>query len=118
MLATVHRQCLVMMNLVNELLDLARIEARRDLDFRFEVVSLPKLAADAVAAFLPPGGREPVRVTAADGSAVDWQVQVDSEKFQRDSGYIVGSGPYAFDQWVTGQKIVLKKKKNCRIKQQ
>ncbi len=90
-LATVHRQCLVMMNLVNELLDLARIEARRDLDFRFEVVSLPKLAADAVAAFLPPGGREPVRVTAADGSAVDWQVQVDSEKFQRVLGNVLSN---------------------------
>lgn len=38
--------------------------------------------------------------------------EYNSEKFQRDSGYIVGSGPYAFDQWVTGQKIVLKKKKN------
>jgi peptide/nickel transport system substrate-binding protein len=38
--------------------------------------------------------------------------EYNSEKFQRDSGYIVGCGPYAFDQWVTGQKIVLKKKKN------
>lgn len=42
----------------------------------------------------------------------EFATEYNSEKFQRDSGYIVGSGPYAFDQWVTGQKIVLKKKKN------
>ena len=42
----------------------------------------------------------------------EFAAEYNSEKFQRDSGYIVGSGPYAFDQWVTGQKIVLKKKKN------
>jgi peptide/nickel transport system substrate-binding protein len=42
----------------------------------------------------------------------EFATEYNSEKFQRDSGYIVGSGPYAFDQWVTGQKIVLKKKKD------
>jgi len=42
----------------------------------------------------------------------EFATEYNSEKYQRDSGYIVGSGPYAFDQWVTGQKIVLKKKKN------
>lgn len=41
----------------------------------------------------------------------EFATEYNSEKYQRDSGYIVGSGPYAFDQWVTGQKIVLKKKK-------
>ena len=38
--------------------------------------------------------------------------EYNSEKYQRDSGYVVGSGPYEFEKWVTGQKIVLKKKKN------
>ncbi len=42
----------------------------------------------------------------------EFAAEYNSEKYQRDSGYIVGSGPYAFDQWVTGQKIVLKKKKD------
>ncbi|MES2621256.1 MAG: ABC transporter substrate-binding protein [Bacteroidota bacterium] len=47
-----------------------------------------------------------------DARMKEFATEYNSEKFQRDSGYIVGSGPYAFDQWVTGQKIVLKKKKN------
>nr|MBP6731811.1 hypothetical protein [Chitinophagales bacterium] len=47
-----------------------------------------------------------------DATMKEFATEYNSEKFQRDSGYIVGSGPYAFDQWVTGQKIVLKKKKN------
>jgi peptide/nickel transport system substrate-binding protein len=38
--------------------------------------------------------------------------EYNSEKYQREKGYVVGSGPYEFDQWVTGQKIVLVKKKN------
>lgn len=42
----------------------------------------------------------------------EFATEYNSEKFQRDSGYIVGSGPYAFEKWVTGQKIILKKKKD------
>ena len=38
--------------------------------------------------------------------------EYNSEKYQREKGFIVGSGPYEFDQWITGQKIILKKKKN------
>ncbi|HLP50507.1 MAG TPA: ABC transporter substrate-binding protein [Chitinophagales bacterium] len=47
-----------------------------------------------------------------DATMKEFATEYNSEKYQRDSGYIVGSGPYAFEQWVTGQKIVLKKKKN------
>jgi peptide/nickel transport system substrate-binding protein len=35
-----------------------------------------------------------------------------SERFQREKGYVVGSGPYEFTQWVTGQKIEFQRKKN------
>ena len=35
-----------------------------------------------------------------------------SEKYQREKGFIVGCGPYEFTEWVTGQRIVLTKKKN------
>ncbi|MFN8321619.1 MAG: ABC transporter substrate-binding protein [Chitinophagales bacterium] len=38
--------------------------------------------------------------------------EYNSEKYQREKGFIVGSGPYEFGEWVTGQKIVLIKKKN------
>lgn len=40
-------------DIVNELLELARIETRRDVDFRIEVVPLVSLVAEMVAA---PGG--------------------------------------------------------------
>ena len=42
----------------------------------------------------------------------EFATDYNSEKYQREKGYVVGSGPYEFDQWVTGQKIVLTKKKN------
>ncbi|GIV33421.1 MAG: peptide-binding protein [Chitinophagales bacterium] len=35
-----------------------------------------------------------------------------SEKYQRERGYVVGCGPYAFVSWTTGQRIILEKKKN------
>ena len=35
-----------------------------------------------------------------------------SEKFQREKDYISGCGPYEFVEWVTGQRIKLKKKNN------
>lgn len=35
-----------------------------------------------------------------------------SEKYQREKDYIKGSGPYEMVEWITGQKIVLKRKKN------
>lgn len=38
--------------------------------------------------------------------------QFNSEKFQREKGGIVGSGPYAFENWATGQNITLVRKKN------
>lgn len=34
------------------------------------------------------------------------------QKFQRDKNGVVGSGAYELDQWVTGQRIILKKKAN------
>ncbi len=38
--------------------------------------------------------------------------EYNSEKYQREKGFIVGSGPYEFTEWVPGQRIVLSKKKN------
>ncbi len=35
-----------------------------------------------------------------------------SEKYSRDKGSVVGSGPYEFDQWITGQRIIVKRKQN------
>lgn len=38
--------------------------------------------------------------------------QFNSEPFARDPKLVVGSGAYQLDQWVTGQRVVLKKKAN------
>jgi peptide/nickel transport system substrate-binding protein len=35
-----------------------------------------------------------------------------SEKFQREKGFVVGAGPYAFEEWKTSQSITLIRKKN------
>jgi peptide/nickel transport system substrate-binding protein len=41
----------------------------------------------------------------------EYATEYNSEKFQRDTGYVVGSGPYKFVEWTPGQRIVLAKKK-------
>lgn len=42
----------------------------------------------------------------------EFATEYNSEKYQREKGFIGGSGPYEFGEWITGQKIVLLKKKN------
>lgn len=34
------------------------------------------------------------------------------EKFSREKGFVSGCGPYALEEWISGQRIILKKKKN------
>jgi len=58
MLDVVHRQCKVMIELVNELLDLSRIEARRDIDFAYRQVDLGAVVAEVVEGFHLPDGRQ------------------------------------------------------------
>lgn len=60
---TVHRQTELMINIVNELLDLARIEARRGKDFSLETLELGALVAGVAQDFKPPQQRpQPVLV--------------------------------------------------------
>jgi peptide/nickel transport system substrate-binding protein len=42
----------------------------------------------------------------------EFATDYNSEKFQREKGFIIGSGPYEFDVWEPGIKVVLKKKKD------
>lgn len=38
--------------------------------------------------------------------------QFNSPKYAREKGFVVGSGPYEFIEWATGQYVILNKKKN------
>jgi signal transduction histidine kinase len=58
-LETVHRQTELMIKIVNELLDLARIEARRGKDFQIEPMDLGTMVDAVLRDFRPPEGREP-----------------------------------------------------------
>ena len=57
LLVTINRQAQRLTNLLNDLLDLARIEARRAEGFHFEALSLRDAVTDTLAAFLPPDNR-------------------------------------------------------------
>jgi len=63
-LEKVHRQCGVMMAILNELLDLARIEARGAQDFEIVPADLHQVVREAVADFGAPAGRSPPRIEA------------------------------------------------------
>ena len=57
LLGTVHRQSELMASIINELLDLARIEARRGKDFEIKPVEIEALVEQSVRGFRPPSGR-------------------------------------------------------------
>ena len=56
-LTTIYQQSELMAKILNELLDLTRIEARRDKDFRYTRVDLQELVADLVKGYSLPSGR-------------------------------------------------------------
>ena len=58
LLQTIHRNADLMASIINELLDLARIEARRGKDFIFETWQARELVQRIVANFKPPEGRD------------------------------------------------------------
>jgi signal transduction histidine kinase len=59
LLTIIYTQSELMSSILNELLDLARIEARRGKDFVIEEVNLLEVAASTVAGFKVPDQREP-----------------------------------------------------------
>jgi len=62
LLATIHKQTQWLVDIINELLDLSRIEARRGKDFRIEAVSLVSLVGETVAAMNIDSARWPLSV--------------------------------------------------------
>ncbi len=80
MIETIHRQSGLIVNLINELLDLARIEARQGKDFRMEVQPVQPIVQDTLAALLVPGDARVPVVTMPDEPL--WAA-VDAEKFRQ-----------------------------------
>lgn len=80
MVSTIYRQAELMSSIINELLDLARIEARRGKDFVIEQLTLEEVVNLAVAGFKPPGERQPPMVTPPDGVML---VRADRRKLQQ-----------------------------------
>jgi len=62
-LNTIYTQSKLMANILNELLDLARIEARRDRDFRYTRVDLQLLVTDLARTYPLPAGRSGLELT-------------------------------------------------------
>jgi len=79
-LQTIHRQSSLLINMVNELLDLARIEARQGKDMKRQECRLADLVEQAVNGIMVHGDARQVQLSIHHPSAV---VHADSEKMQR-----------------------------------
>ncbi|MBL8333291.1 MAG: PAS domain S-box protein [Rubrivivax sp.] len=80
MLETIHRQASLLINMVNVLLDLARIEARQGKDLKREAVRLDSLVLNAVGPLLANSPKHDIRVDVPHGDRDLW---VDPEKTHR-----------------------------------
>ena len=80
LLETIHKQSELMASILNELLDLARIEARRGKDFVLETLSLGELLRQAVLGFSAPAGRSPPLMHVSESSA---NIRADRNKLQQ-----------------------------------
>ncbi|MDD0810499.1 ATP-binding protein [Curvibacter sp. RS43] len=85
---TIHRQSELMISIINELLDLARIEARRGKDFEIETLDLVHLAESLLHDFNPPKQRPPPEFDRGPGMAL---VQVDRKKMAQAIGNVLSN---------------------------
>jgi PAS domain S-box-containing protein len=80
LLGIVHQQAEALTKMLNELLDLARIEARAGKDFKFAEHDLCELVRQAAGALLVPGDARRVELKLPDGPV---RVRADAEKFRQ-----------------------------------
>ncbi|MCU0950389.1 MAG: PAS domain S-box protein [Burkholderiaceae bacterium] len=88
MVETIHRQSALIVNLVNELLDLARIEARQGKDFHVAVQPLAPIVREAVAGLMIPSDPRKVDLHIDDDAV---QVAVDSDKLRQALGNVLSN---------------------------
>ena len=87
-LTTIHTQSELMASILNELLDLARIEARRGKDFVFEDVDVAEVLAATVAGFRFPDHATPPHAVPADTPLF---VNADKSKLQQALNNIISN---------------------------
>ena len=80
LLSIIYRQSELMAHVINELLDIARIEARRGKDFVLETVAVEELVAASIVGYKYPTGRDAPVVTPP---AARFGVSVDRSKLQQ-----------------------------------
>ncbi len=80
MLETIHRQASLLINMVNELLDLARIEARQGKDLQRQACSLASLVTQTVGPLMVAGDGHRIELDMTHGNEQLW---VDPEKTHR-----------------------------------
>ncbi|HET8695487.1 MAG TPA: HAMP domain-containing sensor histidine kinase, partial [Aquabacterium sp.] len=80
LLGRIYRQSEAMVGIINELLDLARIEARQGKDFSFQACNLADLVKGVIGDFKTPEGRDAPEVSWPDVPASAW---VDGKKMQQ-----------------------------------
>ncbi|MFZ4479164.1 MAG: ATP-binding protein [Rhodoferax sp.] len=79
-LEIIHRQCEMMISIINELLDLARIDDRRGKDFRFESVDAGALVREVAADFGVPSGQQAALIELP---TAFWRVRADPKKLMQ-----------------------------------
>lgn len=90
LIVTIHRQSQLLVAIVNELLDLARIEARRGQDFEIETVELAALVTEIVGDFKPPAGRDVPSLHVPEDHA-SAPVRVDRNKLRQALGNVLSN---------------------------
>ena len=88
MLGVIHRQSLLMTSIINELLDLVRIDARRREDFEFISLDAGALVRAVVADYKVPEGRDPAVL---DLPYAPLWVRADDNKLRRAVGNILSN---------------------------
>ena len=79
-LGIIHRQCGLMIAIINELLDLARIDDRRGKDFKFSRIDASQLVREVIADFGIPSGQQALVL---DTSAQACWVRADASKLMQ-----------------------------------
>lgn len=102
MLETVHRQAKLLVGLINELLDLARIEARRGADFKMQPHDFRDIIRDTAAGFMAPSDSRQIMLVLPDQEA---PILADGDKLRQALTNLISN---AFKYSPDGGEIVVR----------